>query len=227
MKWTVSFFLYVEIHNKKFNFIVKSCLTFWKFQNLKKQGGISTGGISVVIWTDSIITSIVSFRLFRFAFQNIIAVSISALLSIFFVLSKGSDSWALICFKKAAWISNAWVSSVLVTLCACHFYHWSDYHFNISIYQVRWSSTFNLFQERCVNARCLGFPASLWRYTHFLSTIEAGIIMTCRILRHGSCRSRIYWSTSDNLIFQKLQFFSHSTVEPLFRSQFAYVWFCF
>ena len=84
------------------------------------------------------------------------------------------------------------VSSVLVTLCACPFYHWSDYHFNIAIYQSWWSFTFNLLQERCVNARCLGFPASLWRYAHFLSTIEAGVILTCHILHQESHRSRIY-----------------------------------
>ena len=83
------------------------------------------------------------------------------------------------------------VSRVLVTLCACPFYHWSDYHFNIVIYQSWWRFTFNLLQERCVNGRCLRFPASLWRYAHFLSTIEAGVIMTCRILQQDSRRSRI------------------------------------
>ena len=42
------------------------------------------------------------------------------------------------------------VSNFLVTLCVYPFYHWSDYHFNIAIYQSWWNFTFNFLQERCV-----------------------------------------------------------------------------
>ena len=141
-------------------------------------------------------------------------------------LSKLSDFYLLACFKKAAWMSDAWGFQRLGDIMRLSFLSLKRLPFQNCHLSSSMKLHIQLLQERCVNARCLGFPTSLWRYTHFLSTIEAGIIMTCRILRHGSCRSRIYWSTSDNLIFQKLQFFSHSTVEPLFRAQFAYVWFC-
>ena len=60
-------------------------------------------------------------------------------------------------FKKVAWMSDVWGLQRLDDIMYLSFLSLNDYHFNITIYHSWWNFTFNLLQERCVNARCWGF----------------------------------------------------------------------